>query len=124
MSQPQTAKEVSSSKWGVWLSVVIIVASFLAYFYVLKSGSKSLPAAVLAGGFLFAGVVFFVSPTGKWFVSFAAESYREARKVVWPERNDVFKLTGVVSVFVLIMAFFMWGVDKVLEAILKLLTGV
>jgi preprotein translocase subunit SecE len=65
-----------------------------------------------------------VSPTGKWFVSFAAESYREARKVVWPERNDVFKLTGVVSVFVLIMAFFMWGVDKVLEAILKLLTGV
>jgi preprotein translocase SecE subunit len=43
---------------------------------------------------------------------------------VWPERNDVFKLTGVVSVFVLIMAFFMWGVDKVLEAILKLLTGV
>ena len=113
MSQAQDV--TSGSKWGIWGAIVILVAAFLAYFYVPKTGSAYLPAAILGAGFVAALVVFFVSPTGKSFLSFANESYREARKVVWPTRSEVLKLTSVVFAFVAVLAFFMWGVDKFLQ---------
>jgi preprotein translocase subunit SecE len=112
MSQTQ---EVSGSKWGIWIPITILVAAFLAYFYAPKTGSVYVPSAILAGGFVLAVVAFFVSPTGKAFVAFARDAYREARKVVWPTRSEVLKLTGVVFVFVAVLAMFMWGVDKFLE---------
>ena len=112
MSQTQ---EVSGSKWGIWVPIAILVAAFLAYFYAPKTGSVYVPPAILTGGFILAIVVFFVSPTGKAFVAFARDAYREARKVVWPTRSEVLKLTGVVFVFVAVLAMFMWGVDKFLE---------
>ena len=112
MSQTQ---EVSGSKWGIWVPIAILVAAFLAYFYAPKTGSVYVPPAILAGGFILAIVAFFVSPTGKAFVAFARDAYREARKVVWPTRSEVLKLTGVVFVFVAVLAMFMWGVDKFLE---------
>ncbi|MGL4768472.1 MAG: preprotein translocase subunit SecE [Formosimonas sp.] len=110
------AQEVSSgAKWGIWGSVVILVAAFLAYFYVPKTEATYVPLAILGLGFIGALVVFFVSPTGKSFLTFAKDAYREARKVVWPTRGEVLKLTGVVFAFVAVLAFFMWGVDKFLE---------
>lgn len=115
MSQHQSAKDVSTAKWGVWLPVVIIVATFLAYFYAPKSSSIYVSMAILMGGFAVATLLFFISPTGKLFVVFSRDAYREARKVVWPTRVDVLKLTGVVVVLVVVMALFIWGVDKALE---------
>lgn len=113
MSQAQDV--TSGSKWGIWGAIVILVAAFLAYFYVPKTTSTYLPSAILGAGFVAALVVFFISPTGKSFIAFSQESYREARKVVWPTRSEVLKLTGVVFAFVAVLAFFMWGVDKFLQ---------
>lgn len=115
MSQYQSAKDVSNTKWGIWLPVAVIVAAFLAYFYAPASSSAYVSMAILVGGFVIAALLFFVSPSGKQFIAFSRDAYREARKVVWPTRVDVLKLTGVVVVFVIIMALFIWGVDKTLE---------
>ena len=43
---------------------------------------------------------------------------RETKKVVWPARNDAIRVTGIVFGFVLLMAIFLWGADKVLEFVL------
>ena len=118
MSQSQQIKDVSNAKWGVWVPIVILVAAFMAYFFVPKDASEYLKPAILGAGFVAAFVSFFVSPTGKSFLAFANEAYREARKVVWPTRKEVLQMTGVVFAFVGIMSLFLWGVDKVLEFVL------
>jgi preprotein translocase subunit SecE len=47
----------------------------------------------------------------------------ELRKVVWPTRDETFKTTAVVFVFVIVAGMFFWGLDLVLAAATKWLTG-
>jgi len=58
------------------------------------------------------------STTGREFLNFAKEAVRETKKVVWPTRREAMQITGIVFVFVLIMAIFLWGTDKTLEFLL------
>jgi preprotein translocase subunit SecE len=37
---------------------------------------------------------------------------------VWPARKEAMQITGVVFAFVLLMAIFLWGTDKILEFVL------
>ncbi|XQU69301.1 preprotein translocase subunit SecE [Cupriavidus sp. H18C1] len=48
-------------------------------------------------------------------MGFARESYREVRKVVWPTRKEAGQMTGLVFVFVVVMALFLWSADKLIE---------
>jgi preprotein translocase subunit SecE len=43
---------------------------------------------------------------------------KETKKVVWPSRREAMQITGVVFGFVLVMALFLWGTDKLLEVVL------
>jgi len=43
---------------------------------------------------------------------------RETKKVVWPAPKEAGQITAVVFVFVLTMALFLWGADKILEYVL------
>jgi preprotein translocase subunit SecE len=56
--------------------------------------------------------------SGQGFLAFARESVRETKKVVWPSRKEAMQITGIVFGFVLIMAIFLWGTDKILEFVL------
>jgi preprotein translocase subunit SecE len=70
---------------------------------------------ILLGGLaLGAGTAWFSTP-GKRFLAFAQEAYEEARKVTWPSGKETVQTTGVVFVFVTIMAIFLFLVDKSIE---------
>ena len=73
---------------------------------------------VLIAGVVVGAVFIWFSSSGRNFVAFARESVRETKKVVWPARNDAIRVTGIVFGFVLLMAIFLWGADKVLEFVL------
>ncbi|GHA78321.1 hypothetical protein GCM10009007_19220 [Formosimonas limnophila] len=124
MSQTQEISDVRSSNWGIWASIVILAAAFLAYFFAPQLLGAALPAyakpVILAVGFILAIVSFFVSPTGKTFMVFSQESFREARKVVWPTRKEVLQMTGVVFAFVVVVGLFVWAVDTTISEILRL----
>jgi preprotein translocase subunit SecE len=69
-------------------------------------------------------VVFVSSDSGKEFVAFGRDAWREARKVVWPSRKEAIQMTAYVFAFVVVMALFLWLTDKALEwAIFDLLLG-
>ena len=127
MSQAQVIQDVKSSSWGIWASVVILAAAFLAYFFAPQIAGAVLPSYVkpliLAGGFVLALAAFFFSPSGRGFVAFAKDAVREARKVVWPTRKEVLQMTGVVFAFVLVVALFVWGVDTAISALLRTLVS-
>lgn len=75
-------------------------------------------AGALVAGLAFAVLLLWTSATGRDFLNFAKESVRETKKVVWPTRKEATQITGVVFAFVLVMAMFLWGTDKILEVVL------
>ena len=87
-------------------------------FYFLSDKSTLVRAAALVAGLLVAAGLMWTSAAGRSFVIFANESVREAKKVVWPTRKDSLRVTGIVFAFVLVMALFLWGADRVLEFVL------
>jgi preprotein translocase subunit SecE len=73
---------------------------------------------VLIGGLLLALVIAWFSQSGKRFLAYARESYEETKRVVWPSRKETVTTTGIVFGFVVIMAIFLFLVDKSLEWVL------
>lgn len=48
----------------------------------------------------------------KWFFKYIKDSYRELKKVSWPDRKTAWKLTGTVFLFSIVMAIFLFGLDS------------
>jgi len=70
---------------------------------------------MLVGGLVLGmGIAWFSTP-GKRFLAFAQEAYEEAKKVTWPTAKEAAQTTGVVFLFVAIMAIFLFLVDKAIE---------
>ncbi len=69
----------------------------------------------LLGGIVLGIVISWFSPPGKRFLAFAREAYEETRRVVWPTRKETVNMTGVVFALVVVIALFLFLVDKVLE---------
>jgi preprotein translocase subunit SecE len=114
----QSVQTVSTSndKFKVALAAIATIAGVVGFF-ILKGQNK--PALVCAGalvaGLVVAVLLLWTSATGRDFLGFAKESVRETKKVVWPTRKEATQITMVVFGFVLVMAIFLWGTDKILE---------
>jgi preprotein translocase subunit SecE len=87
-------------------------------FYFLSDKPTVIRAGALVAGLLVAIAIAWTSAPGREFLGFAKESVREAKKVVWPTRKEAMQITAVVFGFVLLMALFLWGTDKILEFVL------
>lgn len=117
----QSVQTVSTSndKFKVALAIVAAIAGVVGFFY-LKGQNK--PALMCAGalvaGLAISVLILWTSTTGREFLSFAKEAVRETKKVVWPTRKEATQITMIVFAFVLVMALFLWGTDKVLEFLL------
>jgi preprotein translocase subunit SecE len=115
MANP-SVENVSSTSDKLMLAVaVLLVVAGIVGFYALGTQDWYVRGAALFAGLIAAVVVAYFSATGKTFVAFAKDSYREVRKVVWPSRKEAGQTTLVVFGFVLVMALCIWGSDKTIE---------
>lgn len=103
------------------VAALLAVGGVVGFYYFSESPAIVRVASVLAG--LAAGsLVFWTSTQGKQFFVYAQDSVDETKKVVWPTRKETMQTTGIVFVFVLVMALFLWLVDaSLLWAVKKLL---
>lgn len=62
-----------------------------------------------------------VNPLGpiKWLVRYIRDSYRELKKVTWPDKKTAWKLTGTVFLFSFVMAMFLFGLDSFFSEMFK-----
>jgi preprotein translocase subunit SecE len=107
----------SSDKIKVVLAVCAVIAGVVG-FYFLSDKPTVVRVGALVGGLIVAIAIAWTSTLGRDFLSFAKESVRETKKVVWPTRKEAMQITAVVFGFVLVMAIFLWGADKLLEFVL------
>ncbi len=101
----------------VSLAVVAVLAGVLGFSF-LSQQPLLTRVGILIGGVVLAIVIAWFSAPGKRFLGFARESYEETRRVTWPSRKETLSTTGVVFGFVVIMALFLFVVDKSLEWVL------
>ncbi len=116
-NQPVQTVTTSADKAKLVLAVCAIVAGVVG-FYALAGQPALVRALALVGGLLLAVAFAWTSQLGRDFTGFARESVRETKKVVWPSRKEAMQITGVVFGFVVLMAIFLWGTDKILEIVL------
>ena len=116
-NQSVETMNTSGDKLMLIAAVVLVVAGVVG-FYVLDSQQWYVRGVVLALGLVGGAAVALLSMTGKTFIGFAKESYREVRKVVWPSRKEASQTTLVVFGFVLVMAIYLWGSDKTIEYVI------
>ena len=115
----QNVETVTSSgdKAKVALAIMALLAG-VAGFYVLAKEPMIVRVASVIGGIAAGILIGWMSEPGRRFLSFAREAYVETRKVVWPTRKETIQTTIAVFGFVLILAIYLWMVDKTLEWIL------
>jgi len=52
-------------------------------------------------------------------ITFFKETYDELKKVVWPTKNDVIRLTGVVLTISIVIGLYIGGLDYVFTTVMK-----
>ncbi len=98
----------------VALAVAAVLAGVLGFSFMTEQPMLTRLGILVVGILLGIGIAWF-SPTGKRFLAFAREAYDETRRVVWPTRKETVNMTGIVFGLVVVMAFFLFIVDKLLE---------
>ena len=74
-------------------------------------------------GFALAAAVMWTTEPGKRFFAYAKDSIAEAKRVVWPTWKETYQTTGVVVLFAVVMALFIWAVDSTLLFTVNKLMG-
>jgi preprotein translocase subunit SecE len=117
-------KQVKESSLGMYFAILIVIASFAAFYLDPLSLITTLfKVLFLLTGLVVAGLVFFKTPQGKRLAIFTKETKIELRKVVWPTRDETVKTTGMIMIAVVIVAIFLWIVDALFSWMVQLLTN-
>ena len=114
-SQVETVS-TSADKAKMGAAVALVIAALVGFYLLSKQGQIAQWGALLVG-LGAAVVVFLTSETGRQFVAFGRDAWREVKKVVWPTRKEAIQMTAYVFGFVVIMALFLWLTDKTLEGV-------
>ncbi len=111
-----------SDKIKLLIAFLLVVAGIAGYYYLHDSAAVLRLMSVLLGVLLGAGVAS-TSDAGRQFIAFGRDSVAEAKRVVWPTRKETLQTTGVVILFAITMALFLWLVDASLMMIVNKLMG-
>ena len=123
MAEVQTPAGASAKDTALMmLSVVVLTAGIVAFYWYDELALPFRVAMVAAGLAAGAGLMWFTW-YGREFWQFAQASRIELRKVVWPEREETIKTTYVVFGFAVVMGLFFWLLDMGLTYMTRLLGG-
>jgi len=111
-----------SDKLKLLIAFLLVVAGIAGYYYLHESAAVLRLLSVLVGILLATGVAY-TSAGGKRFLAFGRDSIDEAKRVVWPTRKETMQTTGIVILFAITMALFLWLVDASLMALVNKLMG-
>lgn len=102
---------------------VLIAAAGVYVFYMYTQWPGPIRGLLVALSFALALVVFGFTAKGLVARQFFSDSLFELRKVVWPTREETYKITGMVLVVVVIISLILAGFDWLISLGVKSLLG-
>ena len=109
--------------YGKYVLALLIAAAGVAVFYLMPQWSGVIRGLLVAVGFGLALVVFGLTVKGREAREFFSDSLFELRKVVWPTREESYRITGMVLIVVFLISLILSGFDFVISWLIKLLLG-
>jgi len=119
--QVQAPQQSGRDVFKLVAAAVVVVLGFVGFYYLANWPVWSrwlLVLAALVGG----AFVALQSAQGQAFWQFVQGSRIELRKVVWPSKDESWKLTGLVFVVVIVLGVFFWLLDSGLGFLTRWLT--
>ena len=109
-----------SSNVGDILKLCVAAALVAGGVWIFYNNALGLPsyvqmAAPALGVILALFIVFYWCDFGRRLISYVRDSVAEFKKVVWPARNDAFRMTVFVIIFVTILAAFIYMADSIIS---------
>ena len=92
-----------SERLKLGLAILVLAAGIVGY-SILETQPGLVRVGVFVGALVVAALIVFFSETGKRTIAFARDSYGEVRRVHWPSRKEATQMTGIVFLFVTVMA--------------------
>lgn len=126
MEVHSTEQQAGSSHKDTALLVVAAVAllgGMFAFYYFESQFNTLVRMLMLLGGIAAGLALAYQTATGKALWGYIVGARVEARKVVWPTRQESLQATLMIGVVVLIMALLLWGLDSLLLWGVEALTG-
>ena len=123
MVQERIESSLSQADMVRWASAGTLLAAGVGGFYYFAD--QALLYRVLGLVAMFAGSVAIAlgSTHGQRFLGFMREARTEVRKMVWATRAETLQTSLVVFAAVIVMALFLWLLDRVLSWAISLLLG-
>lgn len=117
------SKETTWLDLAKWLLVGLLIAAAVGgnYYYADQSLLWRVIGVVVLLAAALSAALWTSKGQATWL--FAKEAYVELQKVIWPTRQETIQTTLIVSVFVIIIALSLWGIDAALYALVKFITG-
>jgi preprotein translocase subunit SecE len=104
------------------LAIALVIGGIFAYTYFTQLHSV-LRGLIAFAGILLGAAVFAFTTKGLALRDFFSEALFELRKVVWPTKQEAWKVTWVVMVVVVIVSLILWLFDVVISKLITLLLG-
>ena len=104
------------------LAAAALVGGLVAYYW-FESEPQVLRVLMVLGGLIAGLVLLYWSAPGRELWDYVQSSRVELRKMVWPTRQETWRTTLVVFVFVMALGVFFWLVDMALAWGAKHVTG-
>ena len=102
----------------------LIFAAGIVGSYILSDLPVVLRVLCVLIGFALAFGLLSMTEKGRELIQFGREAIVETKKVVWPSKKETAQTTGIVVVFVLVMALVLWGIDGILGSVIRMILGV
>jgi preprotein translocase subunit SecE len=104
------------------LAAAALVGGLVAYYW-FENEPQVLRVLMVLGGLIAGLVLLYWSAPGRELWDYVQSSRVELRKMVWPTRQETWRTTLVVFVFVMALGVFFWLVDMALAWGAKQVTG-
>jgi preprotein translocase subunit SecE len=104
------------------LAGAALVGGVVAYYW-YEEFAQVLRVLMVLGGLVLGLVLLYWSEPGRELWSYIQTSRVELRKMVWPTRQETWRTTLVVFVFVMALGVFFWVVDWMLSKGMQYVTG-
>lgn len=107
-----------------WLIIFIFLFSAIIgnYYY---SDVSSIIRAITVYSIIFTAIIlFFFTNKGKLAMIFIKKSKIEAKKILWPTRQETFYTTLIIFAITTFMSLIFWGLDTILIFFISFFTNV
>jgi preprotein translocase subunit SecE len=101
----------------------VVAAAGIAVFYLFPGWMAPARVLVVVLGFAAALAIMALTALGRRGREFLSESLFELRKVVWPTRQETFRITWVVLAVVVVISLILSLFDLIISQLIKLLLG-